>query len=40
MTVEVASAKFTSEVDGETYWFCCPACKKLFEDAPAEYVAS
>ncbi|HEU5437664.1 MAG TPA: XdhC family protein [Ktedonobacterales bacterium] len=31
MTVDVATARFTAERDGVTYYFCCPACKKQFE---------
>jgi xanthine dehydrogenase accessory factor len=38
MEVEMATAKFTSDLDGQTFYFCCPACKGMFEKAPAEYV--
>ena len=31
MTVDIATARFTSERDGQTYYFCCPGCKKQFE---------
>ena len=31
MTVDLATAKHTLELDGETYDFCCPACKREFE---------
>jgi xanthine dehydrogenase accessory factor len=31
MTVDIATARFTAERDGVTYYFCCPACKKQFE---------
>ena len=27
MTVDVATAKFTAERDGETYYFCCDGCR-------------
>lgn len=37
MEVEVAKAKWISEHDGETYYFCAPGCKAAFEKAPAEY---
>lgn len=30
MTVDVATARFTAERDGQTYYFCCPACRKQF----------
>jgi xanthine dehydrogenase accessory factor len=38
MTVEVEGARFVAEHDGATFYFCCPACKKVFEEHPAEYV--
>ncbi len=31
MTVDVATARYTSERDGVRYYFCCLACKKAFE---------
>lgn len=31
MTVDLATAKHTVVVDGQTYGFCCPACKRRFE---------
>ena len=37
MTVDVATARFTAERDGETYYFCCPACKKQFEKQSAAH---
>ena len=30
MTVDIATACFTAERDGQTYYFCCPACRKQF----------
>lgn len=38
MTVDIANARFTSEFEGQTYYFCCPACKKKFETDPAAYL--
>ena len=38
MLVDVATARFVSEHEGETYYFCCPACKKKFEADPARYL--
>jgi xanthine dehydrogenase accessory factor len=38
MTVDVATARFTSEHEGQTYYFCCPACRKKFEADPAGYL--
>jgi len=31
MTVDVATARYTSVRDGETYYFCCAGCKATFE---------
>jgi xanthine dehydrogenase accessory factor len=39
MTVEVATARHTSEYDGETYYFCCPACKREFDKEPEKHAA-
>jgi xanthine dehydrogenase accessory factor len=38
MLVDVATARFVSEHEGQTYYFCCPACKKKFEAEPARYL--
>ena len=38
MTVDIATARFTSVHEGQTYYFCCPACKKKFEADPAAYL--
>jgi xanthine dehydrogenase accessory factor len=40
MTVEVGSARHKLDHDGETYYFCCPGCKRAFEKDPAAYVAA
>jgi xanthine dehydrogenase accessory factor len=37
MTVEVATARHTAEVDGETYYFCCANCRALFVRDPRQY---
>ncbi len=39
MEVEIAAAKFTAELNGDTFYFCCPACKNLFEKMPADYLS-
>lgn len=39
MLVDIATARFTTEHNGQTYYFCCPACKKKFEKDPASYLA-
>lgn len=38
MDVDPATAKWKSEYNGRTYFFCAPSCKKAFERAPQEYV--
>ena len=38
MTVDEASAKFTSVHKGETYYFCAPGCKKAFDQDPGKYI--
>ena len=39
MEVEEATAKWTSEYQGKTYYFCAPGCKFLFEEDPDKYLA-
>src|SRR6266702_6565692 len=38
MIVEIATARHRSALDGQDYYFCCPACKRLFERNPQEYL--
>lgn len=38
MTVTVAGARYHTDYNGQTYYFCCPACRKLFQDNPEEYL--
>lgn len=38
MTVEIATAHFTSEYNGRTYYFCAAGCKRSFDKEPAKYV--
>ena len=38
MEVDEATAKFTSEFKGNTYYFCAPGCKAEFEANPGKYV--
>lgn len=40
MVVDVVSAKYTSEHNGNTIYFCCAACKQTFERQPEKYLAS
>jgi xanthine dehydrogenase accessory factor len=38
MTVEIATARHHTSYDGRDFYFCCPACKRLFERNPQEYL--
>jgi xanthine dehydrogenase accessory factor len=38
MTVTVKGARYHTEHDGRTYYFCCPACRKLFQEDPDKYL--
>lgn len=38
MTVDIASAKYMSEHEGQLYYFCAPGCKMAFDKAPQDYV--
>ena len=38
MIVEIATAHFTSEYDGKTYYFCAAGCKRSFDKEPEKYV--
>jgi xanthine dehydrogenase accessory factor len=38
MIVETATARHRSTYDGREFYFCCPACKRLFERSPQEYL--
>lgn len=40
MTVEIGTARHTTDHEGLTFYFCCPGCRKSFEDDPAAYLAS
>ena len=40
MTVDPATASRTSEYEGQTYYFCAPACKKAFEADPRQYLGA
>jgi YHS domain-containing protein len=37
MEVEIDTARYTSEVGGTPYYFCCPHCQSAFEKDPAAY---
>jgi len=40
MTVEIATAHFTSEYNGKTYYFCAAGCKRSFDKNPQRYAQS
>ena len=37
MTVDSATAKWTSEYIGKKYYFCAPGCKVMFEKDPEKW---
>jgi xanthine dehydrogenase accessory factor len=38
MEVEITNARHHSTIEGRSFYFCCPACKRLFERNPQEYL--
>lgn len=38
MTVEIATAHFTSEYNGKMYYFCAAGCKRSFDKEPGKYI--
>jgi len=39
MQVDEATAKWTSEYQGKTYYFCSPGCKQSFDKDPEHYLS-
>ena len=39
MTVDTETAKFTTQYQGKTIYFCTPGCKKAFEQNPSSFLA-
>ena len=39
MTVDVKTAVWKSEYQGQTYYFCSASCKRSFDKEPQRYVA-
>jgi YHS domain-containing protein len=39
MEVDPATAQWTSEHDGKTYYFCAPGCKMMFDLDPARWTS-
>lgn len=40
MSVEIADARHTSVYEGQTFYFCCPTCKREFESTPERFQAN
>jgi xanthine dehydrogenase accessory factor len=40
MTVEIATARARCDLNGVTYYFCCPGCRGRFERHPERYLAA
>lgn len=40
MSVEIASARHSSVYQGQTFYFCCPACKREFERKPERFLVN
>jgi xanthine dehydrogenase accessory factor len=40
MFVEVATAAYRSEIDGQSVYFCCRGCKERFDADPAAYIGA
>jgi xanthine dehydrogenase accessory factor len=38
MSVDVAAAQFTSEYQGQRYFFCCAGCQHDFDKSPQDYL--
>ncbi|MFQ6105813.1 MAG: YHS domain-containing protein [Candidatus Hydrothermarchaeaceae archaeon] len=38
MTVDEDTAKYKTEYEGTTYYFCAPGCKSAFEENPGKYL--
>ncbi len=39
MTVEIAGARYTTQYNGQVYYFCCSGCQRSFEKEPERYLA-
>jgi len=39
MSVATETAKFKSEYNTTTYYFCAPGCKKSFDKEPEKYLS-
>jgi YHS domain-containing protein len=39
MMVDEKKAKFKSDYNGKTFYFCAPSCKATFDKDPAKYAS-
>ncbi len=39
MEVDSKTAKWKSEYEGHTYYFCAPGCKREFDQDPAKFTS-
>ncbi|MCL4830574.1 MAG: YHS domain-containing protein [Caldilinea sp.] len=37
MVIDSKTAKYKSEFEGQTYYFCAPGCKTAFDKEPRRY---
>jgi len=40
MMVDEKKAKFKSDYNGKTFYFCAPSCKATFDKDPAKYASA
>lgn len=40
MTVEVATARHTADHEGQSYYFCCPGCRRSFQKDPMAFLGA
>jgi YHS domain-containing protein len=40
MMVDEEKAKFKSDYNGKTYYFCAPSCKATFDKSPAKFAGN
>ncbi len=40
MTVEKETARATSDYEGQTYYFCAPGRKQMFDEEPPKHIGS
>ncbi len=40
MEVEIASARYVTDWEGQRFYFCCPGCRQAFLRDPARYVSA